>query len=120
MFITKIKLNQSSVPSTERARFVRNTLIELQRMTPEGCEMPELLGEPHEDMIRWKMCTPDVGDDKVLAFSYTVSTLRAAVHGASMKVHTPDWPTEDQIRSQQWNHADATHGLRIVWRPTVR
>ena len=119
MFITKIKLNQESIPPLERQNFVRSLLIELQKTTPEGGEMPELIGKPTDSHVRWKMTTPDVGDDKMLAFSYTVSTLRAAVHGASDRAETPGWPTEAQIRSQEWNHQDASHGLRIIWRPSV-
>ena len=119
MFITKIKLNQESIPPLERQNFVRSMLIELQKTTPEGGEMPELIGKPTDSHVRWKMTTPDVGDDKMLAFSYTVSTLRAAVHGASDRAETPGWPTEAQIRSQEWNHQDASHGLRIIWRPSV-
>ena len=115
MFITRIKLDQSHVPLSERSELQRRMLMELKKMTPDGGQAPELEGEATDQYIRWSMCTPEVGEDKMMAFSYTCQTLRAAVHGSSTSATTPDWPTDEQIRTGDWDHAYNKHGLRIVW-----
>jgi hypothetical protein len=119
MFITRIKLDQSSVPRKERFELQRRMFMELKKMTPEGGQAPELEGSYNDAHVRWSMCTPPMNDDKMTAFSYTCQTLRAAVHGASVQAETPGWPSDDEIRSGDWDHAYNKHGLRIVWRPDV-